>query len=88
MATETTQGHPEGSDVPAVAPMLKIMGDVDDALLAEAQRVLGSGSASDTINWGLAQLIREGRRSQAAEAQLRRFEAGQFAGLPVAGGAR
>jgi Arc/MetJ family transcription regulator len=68
--------------------MPRIMEDVDGALLAEAQRLLDTSSAPDTINHALADLIRERRRRQAVESQLRRFEAGQFAVLPRTGGAR
>jgi len=88
MTTDAMPGHPEDGNAPTVAPLLKLMEDVDEALLAEAQRLLGTGSAIATINQALAEMIKERRRQDAAEAQLRRFGSGQFAALPIAGEVR
>ena len=79
MTRETTAGHPADVCVPAVATTVNITEEVDQALLTEAQRVLGSTSAEESINQALAELIQERRRRIAVEAQLVRFEAGQFA---------
>ncbi len=85
MTRETPAGHPTDVCVPAVATTVTIMEEVDEALLAEAQRALGTSSAVESINQALAELIRERRRRIAVEAQLVRFETGQFA-APQPGG--
>jgi Arc/MetJ family transcription regulator len=85
MTRENPTGHPE-DHVPAVAPTTPTGPGVDDALLAEAHQLLSSDTEVDTINEALAELIRERRRREAVEAQLRRCEAGQFAVLNHSGG--
>jgi Arc/MetJ family transcription regulator len=85
MTRESQPGHPEDL-VPEVAPTSKTMPGVDDALLAEAQQLLAIGTVEDTINQALAELIRERRRLEAVESQIRRYQAGQFATLHRAGG--
>jgi Arc/MetJ family transcription regulator len=62
--------------------------DVDDALLAEAQQLLGIITETDTVNLALAGLITEHRRVDAVESQLRRYRAGQFAALLRTSGSR
>ena len=89
MTREPEQGHPAGSSAPVVAtipettaseaPPPQTRMDVDGALLVEAGQLLGTHSELETINRALADLIRQGRRQQAAEAQIRRFQAGEFA---------
>ena len=87
MTTDNPQGRPEDL-VPEPAPTSKTVTDVDDALLAEAQLLLGIITENDTVNLALAGLITEQRRQAAVESQLSRFQAGQFAGLPKAPGGR
>ena len=78
MTTDTSLGRPEDLPVPESAPPLKTVPEVDDALLAEAQMLLGVLTESDTVNLALTGLITEQRRQAAVEAQIRRFQAGQF----------
>jgi len=81
MTREHPTGRPEDL-VPESASLLsKTVTDVDDALLAEAQLLLGIITESDTVNLALASLITEHRREDAVESQLRRYQAGQFASL-------
>jgi Arc/MetJ family transcription regulator len=80
MTRQPKPGHPEDL-VPEVAPIPQSVLDVDDALLTEAQQLLGTIAEGDTINQALAELIRERRRLEAVESQLCRYEAGQFAAL-------
>jgi Arc/MetJ family transcription regulator len=80
MTRENPLGRPEDL-IPESAPLSKTVADVDDALLAEAQQLLGIISESDTVNLALAGLITDHRREDAVEAQLRRYQAGQFADL-------
>jgi Arc/MetJ family transcription regulator len=80
MTTENPLGRPE-EHVPESAPLPKTVTDVDDALLAEAQLLLGIITESDTVNLALAGLITEHRREGAVESQLRRYQSGQFATL-------
>ena len=80
MTREIPPGHQEDL-VPEVAPTSKTVPGVDDALLAEAQQLLDIGTEEDTINQALAELIRERRRLEAVESQIRRYQAGQFATL-------
>jgi hypothetical protein len=77
MTRQLPPGHPE-DHVPEVAPTSKTVLDVDDALLNEAQQLLGTIAEGDTINQALAELIRERRRLDAVESEIRRYEAGQF----------
>jgi Arc/MetJ family transcription regulator len=58
--------------------MPKTLVDVDDALLTQAQRLLGTSTKKDTINQALAELIKERRRQNAVESEIRRFEAGHY----------
>jgi Arc/MetJ family transcription regulator len=60
--------------------------DLDEALLHEAQQLLDTSSAVETINQALIELISQRRHRQAAESQIRRYQAGQFAMLPGTGG--
>lgn len=85
MTRENQPGRSEDL-VPEAAPTSKTMSGVDDALLAEAQQLLAIGTEEDTINQALAELIRERRRLEAVESQIRRYQAGQFATLHRAGG--
>jgi Arc/MetJ family transcription regulator len=71
-------GRPEDL-VPEPAPLPKTVADVDDALLAEAQLLLGPATAGDTVNVALAGLITERRRLEAVESELLRYRNGQFA---------
>lgn len=87
MTRETLLGRPEDL-VPESAPPSKTVTDVDDALLAEAQLLLGIITENDTVNVALAALITEQRRQDAVESQLGRFQSGQFAALPRPGGSR
>ena len=80
MTRENPLGRPEDL-IPESAPLPKTVTDVDDALLAEAQLLLGIITENDTVNLALAGLITEQRRKDAIESQLGRFQAGQFAGL-------
>jgi Arc/MetJ family transcription regulator len=80
MTRHNPPGHPEDL-VPEVAPTAKTVLDVDDALLTEAQQLLGTIAEGDTINQALAELIRERRRLEAVESEIHRYEAGQFAAL-------
>jgi Arc/MetJ family transcription regulator len=80
MTTQNPLGRPEDS-VPESAPLSRTVKDVDDALLTEAQLLLGSGTENDTVNLALAGLITEQRRNGAVESQLTRFRSGQFAVL-------
>jgi Arc/MetJ family transcription regulator len=80
MTREHPFGRPEDC-VPESAPPSKTVTDVDDALLAEAQLLLGIITENDTVNVALAALITEQRRQDAVEAQLGRFRSGQFARL-------
>lgn len=75
------QDRPEDTLVPVPAPPLKTVLDVDDALLAEAQLLLGLLSENDTVNLALAGLITERRRTEAVDSELRRYHCGQFATL-------
>ena len=85
MTRNPQTGHPEDLQIPTVAPSLESINTIDDALLAEARALLGQPGATETINQALADLIQHRRRRQAAEAQLRRFLAGEFAQLPENG---
>jgi Arc/MetJ family transcription regulator len=87
MTRENPLGRPEDL-VPESAPLSKTVTDVDDALLAEAQLLLGIITENDTVNLALAGLITEQRRKDAVEAQLRRYLAGQFASLRDLSGSR
>ena len=87
MTRENPLGRPEDL-VPESAPLPKTVLDVDDALLAEAQLLLGIITENDTVNLALAGLITEQRRKDAVEAQLRRYLAGQFASLRHLSGSR
>ena len=87
MTRENPLGRPEDL-VPESAPLPKTVTDVDDALLAEAQLLLGIITENDTVNLALAGLITEQRRKDAVEAQLRRYQAGQFASLRHLSGGR
>lgn len=80
MTRENPLGRPEDL-VPESAPLSKSITDVDDALLAEAQLLLGIITESDTVNLALAGLITEHRRASAVESQLRRYQAGQFTSI-------
>jgi Arc/MetJ family transcription regulator len=80
MTRENPLGRPEDL-VPESAPPPKTVTDVDDALLAEAQSLLGIITENDTVNLALAGLIAEHRRQDAVESQLRRYQTGQFAVL-------
>jgi Arc/MetJ family transcription regulator len=81
MTKETPQGRLEDLIVPMSAPLPKTVTDVDDALLAEAQLLLGLVAENDTVNLALAGLIAEQRRLEAVESELRRYRNGQF--LPL-----
>jgi hypothetical protein len=87
MTTETPQGRLEDV-VPEPAPLPKIVKDVDDALLTEAQLLLGTLAENDTVNLALAGLITERRRVGAVESQLRRYQSGQFVALHRTSGGR
>jgi Arc/MetJ family transcription regulator len=87
MTRENPLGRPEDF-VPESAPLSKTVMDVDDALLAEAQQLLGIITETDTVNLALAGLITEHRRVDAVESQLRRYQAGQFAALLRTPGSR
>ena len=81
MTRETPQGRLEDLNVPMPAPLPKTVTDVDDALLSEAQLLLGLVAENDTVNLALAGLITEQRRLDAVEAELRRYRNGQFVPL-------
>jgi Arc/MetJ family transcription regulator len=87
MTRENPQGRPEDL-VPEPAPLPKTVTDVDDALLAEAQLLLGIITENDTVNLALAGLITEHRRRSAVESQLQRYQAGQFRSLHQTCGGR
>ncbi len=80
MTRENPPGRPE-EIVPESAPLSKTVTDVDDALLAEAQLLLGIITENDTVNVALAALIAEQRRKDAVEAHLGRCQGGQFTAL-------
>jgi Arc/MetJ family transcription regulator len=88
MTTQTPQGRPEDELVPEPAPLPKTVTDVDDALLTEAQLLLGTLAENDTVNLALAGLIGERRRQDAVESELLRYRAGQFATLHARPGGR
>jgi Arc/MetJ family transcription regulator len=81
MSRENLTGRPEDLSVPESAPPPKTVTDVDDALLAEAQLLLGLVAENDTVNLALAGLITEQRRLDAVESELRRYRNGQFTSL-------
>jgi Arc/MetJ family transcription regulator len=87
MTRENPLGRPEDL-VPESASPSKTVTDVDDALLAEAQLLLGIITENDTVNLALAGLITELRRKDAVESQLSRFQAGQFTAWPSLGDRR
>jgi Arc/MetJ family transcription regulator len=78
MTREISRGHPVDILDPEVAPMPKTLVDVDDALLSQAQQLLGTSTKKDTINQALAEVIKERRRQEAVESEIRRYEAGQY----------
>lgn len=80
MTRENPSGRPEDL-VPESTSPSRTVTDVDDALLAEAQLLLGIITENDTVNLALAGLIAEQRRKAAVESQLSRYQAGQFASL-------
>jgi Arc/MetJ family transcription regulator len=61
----TTSGYPA-----EVAGVTKTLVDIDDALLAEASRLLGTDTKKDTVNAALREVVARQRRSEAF-AQLR-----------------
>jgi Arc/MetJ family transcription regulator len=61
---------------------------VDEALLAQAGRALGTRTPADTINSALAAAVARGRQDAAVAAELRRYESGHYARLAAAGGTR
>jgi hypothetical protein len=81
MTRNPQTGHPEDLQIPAVAPSLETTHPIDEALLTEARTLLGGSGEAETINQALADLIQDRRRRQAAEAQLVRYQAGEFAQL-------
>jgi hypothetical protein len=85
MTRNPQTGHPEDLQIPTVAPSSETIHPIDDALLTEARAWLGHPDAAETINQALAELIQHHRRRQAAEAQLRRYRAGEFAHRPENG---
>ena len=85
MTRNPQTGHPEDLQIPTVAPSPETITRIDDALLNEARTLLGSTGDAETINQALADLIQDRRRRQAAEAQLRRFQTGEFAHLSLDG---
>jgi Arc/MetJ family transcription regulator len=78
MTADTSPHRPGPASAPEPAPPPKVVTDVDDALLAEAQSLVGVLAENDTVNLALTRLITEQRRLAAVESQLRRFAAGQF----------
>jgi Arc/MetJ family transcription regulator len=54
---------------------------VDQALLAQARRVLGTGSTRDTLERALSLAIQHETRREAVEAELSRFASGHYAVL-------
>ncbi|GHI89947.1 type II toxin-antitoxin system VapB family antitoxin [Streptomyces xanthophaeus] len=52
--------------------------DLDDDVLAEAARLLGTKTKKDTINTALEEVIRRHRRRQAAERLAERGARGDF----------
>lgn len=44
--------------------MSRTLVDVDDALLAEAARLLGTRTKKDTVNAALAELVKQRRRAE------------------------
>jgi len=59
--------------------MATTMDGVDDVLLAEAGRVLGTMGAAETVNRALATVVTDRRRQAAVEAEIRRFASGHYA---------
>jgi Arc/MetJ family transcription regulator len=78
MTRQIPRGHPVDLLDPEVATMPKTLVDVDDALLSQAQRLLGTNTQKDTVNRALAELIKERRRRQAVESEIRRYETGHY----------
>lgn len=68
--------------------MATTIDDVDEVLLAEAGRVLGTVGRVDTVNRALATVVTDHRRRGAVEAEIRRFEGGHYAALDRAGSHR
>lgn len=58
---------------------------VDDALLAQAGRALGTSTPVETINAALAATVARGRRESAVDAEQRRYESGHYAPLATPG---
>jgi Arc/MetJ family transcription regulator len=52
--------------------------DIDDTILAEAMRLMGTTTKKDTINNALADYVNRLKRLEAMEKMARRAEAGQF----------
>jgi Arc/MetJ family transcription regulator len=60
------------------AAMTKTLIDVDDALLAEAQRLLGTTTKKETVNRALALVIADRERLEAVRAEIARGRSGFY----------
>jgi Arc/MetJ family transcription regulator len=58
--------------------MSRLLVDVDDDALAEAQRVLGTATKKDTVNAALVEVSRRLRRLQALDKLVAMGRAGDF----------
>ncbi|MEV0331569.1 type II toxin-antitoxin system VapB family antitoxin [Nocardia sp. NPDC050717] len=58
--------------------MSKLMIDVDDEALAEAQRLLGTSTKKDTVNAALAEVSRRLKRVKALNGLAEMAEQGDF----------
>jgi Arc/MetJ family transcription regulator len=61
-----------------VAAMTKTLLDIDDALLAEAQRLLGTTTKKETVNRALAHVIADRKRLEAVRAVIARGRSGFY----------
>ncbi len=64
--------------------MPKTQVDVDAALLAHAQELLGFDSGAHTVDRALADLIARHRRQEAIEAEIACFATGRYVPSPAA----
>ena len=78
MIGDDLEGRPEDALVPESAPPLTTVTDVDDALLTEAQLLLGVLTEHDVVNLALAGLITERRRAEAVDRVERAGEVHRF----------
>ena len=58
--------------------MVRTRIEVDSALLAEAQRLLGAATKSETVNRALAQVIADRKRVYHVRAQIARGRSGFY----------